>query len=199
MTPRMQPFEFPSIVLASSSPRRRELLAQLGVPHAVLPVDADETPQPGESPAQLVIRLARLKALEGRRRSNGERPVLGADTVVAIDGVIFGKPVDAADAQRMLAALSGRTHQVLTGVALALAADGPVLDAISRTTVQMRVISAAEAAAYWDCGEPQGKAGAYGIQGRGAVFIEHIAGSHTGVMGLPLYETAALLQAGASR
>ncbi|MET0281260.1 MAG: Maf family protein [Steroidobacteraceae bacterium] len=195
----MKAFEFPSIVLASSSPRRRELLAQLGVLHEVLPVDADETPQAGESPAQLVARLARLKALEGRRRTAGQRPVLGADTVVAIDGIIFGKPVDETDARRMLAALSGRSHQVLTGVALALPDDGPVLAATSHTTVQMRLISAAEAQAYWASGEPQGKAGAYGIQGRGAVFIEHIAGSYSGVMGLPLYETAALLQACASR
>jgi septum formation protein len=195
----MQPFDYPSILLASGSPRRRELLAQLRVRHEVLAVDADETPRPGESPAQLVIRLARLKALAGRARSAGQQMVLGADTVVAIDGAIFGKPVDEADALRMLAALSGRSHQVLTGVALALPGDGPVLEATSQTEVRMRSISPAEAQAYWNAGEPQGKAGAYGIQGLGAVFIAHIAGSYTGVMGLPLYETAALLQAGASR
>jgi septum formation protein len=195
----MKPFEFPSIILASASPRRRELLTQLGVPHAVLPVDADETVSPGETPAALVSRLARVKALEGRRRSGGAQMVLGSDTVVAVDGIVFGKPADRAEALRMLAALSGRVHQVFTGVALALPGQGEVLAALSETAVRMRRISPGEAQGYWDTGEPQGKAGAYGIQGRGAVFIEHISGSYTGVMGLPLYETACLLQAGATR
>jgi septum formation protein len=195
----MKPFEFPAIVLASASPRRRELLHQLGVPHEVLPVDADETVREGEAPAALAGRLARAKALAGRQRAGDHRLVLGSDTVVAVDGVIFGKPADRDDALRMLAALSGREHQVFTGVALALPGAGGVLEALSETRVRMRAISAGEADAYWQSGEPQGKAGAYGIQGRGAVFIEHIAGSYTGVMGLPLYETACLLQAGATR
>jgi septum formation protein len=120
------------------------------------------------------------------------RPVLGSDTVVVADGVVYGKPLDRPDGLAMLAALSGRTHQVMTAVALATA--GGVAQKLSRTQVTMRGISPAEAAAYWDTGEPQGKAGGYAIQGRGALFIEHISGSYSGVMGLPLYETAQLLQ-----
>ncbi len=191
----MKPFEFPAIVLASASPRRRELLTQLGVSHTVLPVEVDETPLPGEVPAVLAQRLAKTKALAGRARSDGARPVLGSDTVVAVGGRIFGKPADRSDALAMLAALSATEHQVLTAVALVQpAADGAVLEALSETTVRMRTITAAEAAAYWNTGEPAGKAGAYAIQGRGALFIEAIRGSYSGVMGLPLYETARLLQ-----
>jgi septum formation protein len=189
-------FSFPHIVLASASPRRRELLAQLGVVHEVLPMDVDETPLPGEAPPALVQRLARMKALAGRERDGGARPVLGADTVVVVDGEIFGKPADRADALRMLTALSGREHQVFTAIALALpGVEGKVLAALSETIVRMRAIHPRQASDYWASGEPQGKAGAYGIQGLGAVFIEHIRGSYTGVMGLPLYETAQLLQA----
>lgn len=190
----MNPFEFPSIVLASASPRRRELLSQLGVSHEVLAVEADETPLPGEAPEALALRLAAAKALAGRVRSGGARPVLGADTVVVVDGSIFGKPGGRDAALAMLAALSGREHRVLTAVALAPAHDGPVRSALSETVVRMRVITPAEAAVYWDTGEPAGKAGAYAIQGMGAVFIEQIRGSYSGVMGLPLYETAQLLQ-----
>lgn len=184
------------IVLASASPRRRELLAQIGVPHVVLAVDMDESPLPGESPASLAARLARSKALAGRQRDGGTRAVLGADTVVVLDGQVFGKPQDADDARRMLQALSGRAHRVLTAVALALPGSaGPVLERLSDTEVHMRVIGGDEIRAYWASGEPAGKAGAYAIQGRGAVFIHHIRGSYSGVMGLPLYETAQLLQA----
>jgi septum formation protein len=189
----MNSFEFPSIVLASASPRRRELLLQLGVPHEVMAVDADETPHAGESAVQLVTRLARAKAEAGLRRSTAALPVLGSDTAVVVDGVIFGKPADQDDAQRMLAALSGRTHQVMTAVAL-VDDEGQVLEALSQTDVTMRNISPAEAVAYWETGEPAGKAGGYAIQGRGALFIERISGSYSGVMGLPLYETAQLLQ-----
>lgn len=185
------------ILLASGSPRRQELLRQIGVPHAVLAVDLDESALPGEAPRALALRLARAKALAGLARDGGRRPVLGSDTVVTLDGALFGKPQDRADALRMLAALGGRTHQVLTAVALATP-DGAVTEAVSETAVRMRVITPAEAADYWDSGEPAGKAGAYAIQGRAAVFIEHIAGSYSGVMGLPLYETARLLQALAS-
>jgi septum formation protein len=194
----MSPLQFEPILLASASPRRRELLDQLGVTHEVQPSDVDETPQPGETPAELAQRLARAKAMEGRRRDGGRRAVLGADTVVTADGVLYGKPVDRADAVRMLTALGGREHQVLTAVALAPAGKGPVLEALSTTMVRMRPIGADEAGAYWDSGEPAGKAGAYAIQGLGAVFIEHIAGSYSGVMGLPLYETTRLLQAAQS-
>lgn len=188
-------FGFPRIVLASASPRRRELLDQLGIGHEVLPADVDETAMHGEAPGALAQRLARLKALEGRRRDGGRRAVLGADTVVTADGALFGKPAGREDAIRMLTQLGGREHRVLTAVAVAPPGEGPVLEAVSESRVRMRAISAAEAAAYWDTGEPAGKAGAYAIQGLGAVFIEHISGSYSGVMGLPLYETARLLQA----
>ena len=187
--------EFPHIVLASASPRRRELLDQLGVAHDVLPVDVDESERPGELPSVLARRLALAKALEGRSRSGGRSTVLGSDTVVAIGNEVFGKPRDRADAIRMLVALGGREHQVLTAVAVAPADGGEPLEALSVTTVRMRPIGADEAGAYWDSGEPAGKAGGYAIQGRGARFIEHIAGSYSGVMGLPLYETVRLLQA----
>ena len=186
----------PTIVLASASPRRRELLAQIGVPHVVLAVDMDESPLRDETPAALATRLAHSKAIAGRARDGGARAALGADTVVVLDGQVFGKPEDAADARRMLQALSGRAHRVLTAIALALPGlDAPVLERISDTEVHMRAITIAEIDAYWASGEPAGKAGAYAIQGRGAVFIRHIHGSYSGVMGLPLYETAQLLQA----
>ena len=188
----MNTFDFPTIVLASASPRRHELLQQLGVPHVVLAVDVDETPHPGESALQLVTRLALAKAREGARLDAASRPVLGSDTAVVVDAIVCGKPVDRADGLRMLAALSGRTHQVMTAVALATGET--VVQALSCTNVTMRDIAPAEAAAYWETGEPQGKAGGYAIQGRGALFIEHISGSYSGVMGLPLYETAQLLQ-----
>jgi septum formation protein len=191
----MEPFSFPGIVLASASPRRRELLGQLGIAHDVLPADVDETVLAGEAPLSLAQRLARMKALAGRRRDGGQRIVLGSDTVVTADGEVFGKPEGREDAIRMLTRLGGREHLVLTAVAVAPAGDAPVLEAVSETRVRMRAISAADAAAYWDTGEPAGKAGAYAIQGLGAVFIEHISGSYSGVMGLPLYETARLLQA----
>jgi septum formation protein len=184
----------PPILLASASPRRRALLEQLGIAHEVLPVDLDESCRAGEAPAALVQRLARAKAVEGLRRDGGRRPVLGADTIVVADGEVFGKPRDCADASHMLLALGGREHQVLTAVAVATP-DGAVRDALSTTRVRMRPISAQEAQDYWDSGEPVGKAGAYAIQGRGAMFIQHVAGSYSGVMGLPLYETARLLQA----
>lgn len=191
----MDPFAFPHIVLASASPRRRELLNQLGIAHDVLPADVDETGLAGEAPVALAQRLARTKALEGRRRDGGNRAVLGADTVVTAGGQVFGKPEGREDAIRMLTQLGGREHVVLTAVAVAPPGEAPVVEAVSETRVRMRAISAAEAAAYWGTGEPAGKAGAYAIQGLGAVFIEHISGSYSGVMGLPLYETARLLQA----
>lgn len=190
----MDATRFPGIALASASPRRRELLEQLGVAFEVVPADVDESIRPGESPESLVRRLARDKALAGLRRDGGGRPVLGADTIVVADGEVFNKPEDRADAMRMLMALGGREHLVMTAVAVATAAD-EVREALSVTRVRMRPVSASEAGEYWDSGEPAGKAGGYAIQGLGAMFIEHIAGSYSGVMGLPLYETARLLQA----
>lgn len=182
------------ILLASASPRRSALLAQVGVLHEIRATDVDETARDGEDAASMACRLARDKALEGRRLGTG-LPVLGADTVVVLDGQVFGKPVDAADGARMLRALGGHTHHVITAVALALpGASGPA-EALSDTAVTMRAISAREAQAYWNSGEPVGKAGGYAIQGLGAMFIERIEGSYSGVMGLPLYETMQLLQA----
>ncbi len=191
----MNPFHFTPILLASASPRRRELLLQLGVPHEVLAVDVDESALAGESAQHLVTRLARTKALAGLRRDGGARAVLGADTVVVVDDLVCGKPVDRADALRMLDLLAGRRHRVMTAVAIAARGNSQVVEALSCTDVTLRAIGSAEAAAYWDSGEPAGKAGGYAIQGRGAQFIEHISGSYSGVMGLPLYETAQLLQA----
>jgi septum formation protein len=188
----MSILDFPLIVLASASPRRRELLQQLGVPHVVLAVDVDETPLPDEPAQQMVTRLALAKARAGLMRDGAARPVLGSDTTVVADGQLYGKPLDRTDGLRMLAALSGRVHQVMTAVALA--SGSGTVHAVSCTDVTMRDITPAEAAAYWETGEPQGKAGGYAIQGRGAMFIDHISGSYSGVMGLPLYETAQLLQ-----
>jgi septum formation protein len=185
----------PAIILASASPRRSELLRQIGVQHEVRAVDIDESVMPGESARDLVIRLARGKATAGRDRFGSSLPVLGADTVVVLDNEIYGKPRDQHDAVRMLQTLGGRTHQVLTAVALALPGDGSVSQALSQTAVTLRPVSRDEALAYWASGEPADKAGGYGIQGLGAVFISAIQGSYTGVMGLPLYETAQLLQA----
>jgi septum formation protein len=192
----MKPLRFPTIVLASASPRRSELLRQLGVEHRVLPVEVDESALPGESARTLVERLARDKALAGRASDGADLPVLGADTVVVVDEQIFGKPADSGAALTMLQTMSGRWHQVLTAVAVAVPGpQGQLRVACSETAVKMRPISRAEAEAYWHSGEPAGKAGGYAIQGIGAAFIEEIRGSYSGVMGLPLYETAQLLQA----
>jgi septum formation protein len=184
------------IILASASPRRSQLLEQIGVRHDVRAVQIDESPLPGEQALNLVTRLARLKAVVGRARFGGDCPVLGADTVVTLDQLIFNKPRDQSDAINMLQSLAGRTHRVLTAVALALPGKhAPVLEALSDTQVTLRGITNEEASAYWASGEPADKAGGYGIQGLGAVFIQAICGSYSGVMGLPLYETAQLLQA----
>lgn len=180
------------VYLASASPRRRELLAQLGVDCRVVPASLDESRKPGESPARYVRRLAREKAAASRLAlGDVPEPVIGADTAVVIDDRILGKPKDRDDAESMLLALSGRCHQVITGVAL-LGPDGSA-DALSRSRVRFRELSPAEARAYWDTGEPADKAGAYAIQGLGAVFVESIQGSYSGVVGLPLFETAQLL------
>lgn len=182
----------PALCLASQSPRRRELLAQFGVAHTVEPADIDETPRAGEEPSDYVRRMAHAKAQQVWRRAR-PLPVLAADTVVVLDGVAYGKPRDRAHALAMLAALCGRAHQVLTAVALAT--DRGVESRISASTVRLRTTSAAERAAYWESGEPRDKAGGYAIQGLGAVFVESLQGSFSGVMGLPVYETAQLLDA----
>jgi len=181
----------PRLLLASASPRRSALLAQIGVPHRILATEIDETPLPGEDPAALVQRLARGKALAAQPQA-GALPVLGADTEVVLDGRVYGKPRDAADGQAMLLSLAGREHLVLSAVTL-VTPDGGVLGLLSESRVRMRDISPAEARAYWDSGEPRGKAGGYAIQGLAAVFINGLSGSFSGVMGLPLFETAQLL------
>jgi septum formation protein len=182
------------IWLASASPRRSALLTQIGVPHRVRAVAADESPIEGEAPAQYVRRLALLKAqtLWSQLGSGDRRAVLGADTAVVIDERILSKPADEADCVRMLRILSGRTHQVFTAVALC--DEGRVATALSVSDVTFRELSPGEMQAYWRSGEPADKAGAYAVQGLAAAFIERISGSYSGVMGLPLFETAQLLQ-----
>jgi septum formation protein len=182
----------PVICLASISPRRRELLAQIGVSHIVAGADIDETVVPDELPSAYVTRLARAKAL-AIRHTGQQLPVLAADTSVVVDGKIFGKPRDRAHAIDMLGTLAGRTHEVLTAVALAHSHG--VSERLSANTVRFRQISPAECAAYWETGEPRDKAGGYAIQGLGAVFVESLSGSYSAVMGLPLFETGELLQA----
>ena len=183
----------PDIYLASQSPRRQALLQQIGVGFELLAVDVDETPRAGESAEVFVERVALDKARTGRGRIPAGRrlPVLGADTCVVAQGKIMGKPRGREHALEMLQLLSGATHEVLSAVALAGAHEALRVHA-SRVT--FRTLSAAECAAYWDTGEPADKAGAYAIQGLAAMFVTHLAGSYSGVMGLPLYETAELLR-----
>jgi septum formation protein len=183
-----------TLYLASGSPRRRELLAQIGVPFQPLSAAIDETPQPNELPSAYVARLALSKAQAGHGClpvGSAGAVVLGADTAVVVAGGILGKPQDQAEAAAMLALLSGREHEVLTAVALFDGQRSEVVNVV--TQVRFRAISAGEAAAYWASGEPVDKAGGYGIQGLGAVFVEGLQGSYSAVVGLPLCETAALL------
>jgi septum formation protein len=192
------------IYLASKSPRRLELLQQMGVACKTVLLredsgtrmrDVDETPLPSENPFIYVERMAKMKAeigvLRARQRGLPIMPLLGADTIVVFNGTIFGKPADQADARRMLKLLSGTQHEVLTGVAVT---DGTRLlhdTCISR--VRFRDLTEGEISAYIASGEPMGKAGAYAIQGMGAMFIERLEGSYSGVMGLPIFETSMLL------
>lgn len=178
------------------SPRRRELLAQIGVPHRVVAAHVDESLLPGEPAAEYVARLARLKAATVRQRGES-LPVLAADTTVVVAEAVYGKPAGRADGLAMLAALAGRTHDVLTAVALAT--EHGVTLRVSRSSVGFRNIERAEMEAYWDTGEPRDKAGGYAIQGYGAVFVATLSGSYSGVMGLPLLETAELLRAAGIR
>ncbi len=181
----------PLVCLASVSPRRRELLAQIGVPHTITGAHIDETAHTGETPRDYVLRMARQKALTVR--AGGETlPVLAADTTVVLDDVIYGKPRDREDGIAMLARLSGRTHEVLTAVAIA-GGRGVTLR-LSASSVRFRALTLEECAAYWETGEPHDKAGGYAVQGAAAVFIESLSGSYSGVMGLPLFETAELLR-----
>lgn len=179
------------VILASASPRRRDLLAELRVPFEVVPADVDETPRRGESPEALVQRLARAKAMKtfAHRRAS---VVLAADTVVAVDADVLNKPVDHAEARAMLHRLSGREHRVLTGFCV-IGPRGDLVEAVVATRVRFRDVTADEIDAYVAGGEPMDKAGAYAIQGGAAAFVASIEGSWTNVVGLPQDEVAAAL------
>ncbi|MDG5499270.1 Maf family protein [Marinobacter sp. BGYM27] len=181
------------VVLASASPRRRELLEQIGLSFSVLPVNIDETPLQDERADHYVERLARQKAEAGLAlATDSDSLVIGSDTTVVLDDEIMGKPVTEADASAMLARLSGHTHRVMTAVALA-GVHGCYARVVV-TEVRFREITPAEIAAYWQTGEPLDKAGGYGIQGRGGVFVDGLWGSYSAVVGLPLQETAELFE-----
>ena len=186
-----------TIYLASASPRRREILASLGFQPVLLPAEIDETALPGEAVADYVARMARQKNAAARQLATQRglalaQPLLSADTVVALDNAILGKPRDAAHARELLESLSGREHQVWTAVCVSLG--GQTLEAAQRSDVRFKELSAQEIAAYIASGEPLDKAGAYGIQGIGGVFVAHLSGSFSGVMGLPVFETVRLLR-----
>jgi septum formation protein len=185
----------PLIYLASASPRRSALLDQIAVAHRVQPVDVDEIALGSEPPERYVRRLAELKAetLWRQLAAAQRQPVLGADTAVVLDDAILGKPRDEQDCVRMLSLLSARTHQVFTAVALRTS-DG-CQSRVNVSEVTFRELAAEEIRRYWRSGEPADKAGAYAVQGRAALFIERIAGSYSGIMGLPLFETGELLAA----
>jgi septum formation protein len=188
----MYPSMYPTIALASASPRRRELLTQLGVEFQLVAADIDETPYANEAPVDYVQRLALAKAQAGLARLSLNLPTLGSDTIVVAQQQILGKPLDFADFQRMMAMLSANVHQVMTAVALV--DRQRCLSTLVQTEVQFRPISSAEVLSYWQSGEPQDKAGGYGIQGLAARFVERINGSYTAVVGLPLCQTERLLQ-----
>ena len=176
--------------LASQSPRRQQILAALGLQFTAAGVDVEERRLPGEAPESMVRRLARAKTEAAT--ADPQAVVIGADTAVVLDDEVFGKPASRDDCLRILAALSGRVHQVMTGVAVRSAKG--IQTVVSTTDVVFREIRPDEALAYWQSGEPRDKAGAYAIQGKGGVFVESITGSYSGVVGLPVFETAALLQ-----
>ncbi len=182
------------IYLASASPRRRELLEQIGISYQRLVVDVPEVQEEDEVPEMYVLRVALQKARAGRLTLAADdlTPVLGADTAVVINSEVLGKPAGRNEALAMMARLSGQRHQVMSAVAI-VGSDGEEQSRLSVSTVQFRDVSREEAAAYWATGEPADKAGGYAIQGFAAVFIERLEGSYSGVMGLPLFETADLL------
>lgn len=181
----------PGVVLASASPRRRELLSLIGVAHEVIPSGVDETPLPGESPAAHAERLARAKAATPGDSVQG-KIVIGADTIVVIDDVILGKPADRPDAVRTLRRLSGRTHTVVTAVAVAF--NGALVSGVEQVSVTFRELSDQDIDAYAATGEPMDKAGSYGIQGYGATIVRRIEGDYFAVMGLSLVRLIELLQ-----
>ena len=179
-----------TLVLASGSERRRELLAQLGFNSLVRVADVDETPLEGETSIQLVERLAQLKGAAVKRGT--DELVISADTIVCLDGQSLGKPTGKQHGIEMLMALSGSRHQVVTGVCVRFGRQ--MLSTTVTTTVNMRLISYAEALRYWESGEPSDKAGGYAIQGYGAVYVSSIEGSYSNVVGLPLYETVQMVE-----
>ena len=181
------------LILASSSPRRWELLKQVGIEHEVIIADIDESVREGEEVREYVCRMAREKALEVHRRDGVTVAVLGADTAVVVNRRILGKPVDREDAIHMLEGLSGRTHEVWSAVALVLPGGG-LSERLNITRVTFSNLERAWIEAYCDSGDPMDKAGAYGVQGIAAQKISHMEGSYSGVMGLPLHETAEILQ-----
>ncbi|MCK4841982.1 MAG: septum formation inhibitor Maf [Methylococcales bacterium] len=184
------------LILASASPRRKELLDQIGVSYIVHTVDVDETPKVGEFAIDYVVRIAAEKSAVCLNELHGTLPILAADTSVVIDGHILGKPRDKADALSMLKQLSGKTHTVYSAVSLRCkgsSSEFQHFQVLSKTEVQFRQITTKEMHNYWATGEPQGKAGGYAIQGLASIFVESITGSFSGVVGLPLFETAQLL------
>lgn len=181
-----------TLILASASPRRLELLQQLGLNPEVCPADIDETVHQGEHASDYVMRMAREKAQAVAQQYSANNVIVGSDTSVVVDDQVLGKPDDQKHAAQMLEMLSGRSHQVMSAVTVISSQGEQTL--LSDTRVDFRSISQDEMAAYWTTGEPLGKAGGYAIQGLGASFIKTIEGSYSGVMGLPLYETAQLLQ-----
>ena len=181
-----------SIVLASASPRRAELLKQLGLNFIVLPADINESVSPDEQEIDYVQRMAESKAKVVRQSRPASDIVVAADTTVCIDGKILGKPKNQADCLEMLACLSGRIHMVYTAVVVSQL--DFIGSALSTSEVSFREISQAEALKYWQTGEPKDKAGSYAIQGKGAVFVTKLSGSYTGVVGLPLFELSQLLR-----
>ena len=184
----------PELYLASASPRRRELLEQIGVAFRILTVTVDESPHPGESPETYVLRLALVKARMAHARFSRSKEawVLGADTSVVIDNEILGKPRDQTEGIAMLRRLSGATHHVYTAVSLV--GKEQASSRLNISTVRFRTLSPRECEDYWRSGEPVDKAGGYAIQGKGAIFVSRLEGSYSGVMGLPLFETAELLR-----
>ena len=181
------------LILASASPRRRELLAQIGIAFRVVVADVDETVRTGETPAQYVVRLAQAKALEVLQREKPGLPVLGSDTAVVLGSEILGKPRDRDEARAMLNFLSGKTHEVYSAVAVAVS-NNEVHDRLNITRVTFAQLEPEWIESYCDTGDSMDKAGAYGVQGRAAERISRIEGSFSGVMGLPLFETSQLLE-----
>jgi septum formation protein len=182
-----------AVILASNSPRRREILSQVGLKFGIVPADVDETVGTGENPQAYAVRVATEKARVVAER-NRAGVIIAADTIVVLDDVILGKPVDAGDAERMLSMLSGRKHQVITGLAILDAESGKMRTSTAVTSVWFRELAAAEIRRYVKTGEPLDKAGAYGIQERGALLVERIEGCYFNVVGLPVSLLAQMLR-----